>query len=228
MRQLALDFDLAPLASLENFVATGNEDAWAHLRLWADNPLRAPVPTYLWGESGSGKTHLLRAVASAVQGQGARVGWLDAAQWHPPEFDDAWQVVVLDDCHLYTAEQQAVAFNWFINAQSPAQGQARWVLAAGRLPPADLQLREDLRTRLGWGQVFQLQALSEAERRAVLRRAADQRGVHLSDEVMAFMLNRFSRDLSSLMHLLAQLDAYALRTQRAITIPLLKSMLENE
>ena len=66
------------------------------------------------------------------------------------------------------------------------------------------------------------------EQEAVLRRAADERGVFLSDDVMDFMLNRFSRDLSSLMMLLDQLDAYALRTQRAITIPLLKSMLENE
>jgi DnaA-homolog protein len=76
--------------------------------------------------------------------------------------------------------------------------------------------------------VFQLQALSENERRAVLRRAADERGVFLSDEVMDFMLKRFSRDLSSLMMLLDQLDGYALRTQRAITIPLIKAMLESE
>ena len=62
----------------------------------------------------------------------------------------------------------------------------------------------------------------------VLRRAADLRGVFLSDEVMDFMLNRFSRDLSSLMLLLETLDGYALRTQRAITIPLIKAMLENE
>mgnify|MGYP006185826559 CR=1 FL=1 len=126
------------------------------------------------------------------------------------------------------AAQQAAAFNWFVNAQSPAHGPARWVLAAATCPPADLRLREDLRTRLGWGHVFQLQALSETERRAVLRRAADERGVFLSDEVMDFMLRRFSRDLSSLMMLLDQLDGYALRTQRAITIPLIKSMLENE
>jgi DnaA-homolog protein len=45
---------------------------------------------------------------------------------------------------------------------------------------------------------------------------------------MDYMLTRFSRDLASLMQLLEQLDGYALRTQRAITIPLIKSMLENE
>ena len=72
-----------------------------------------------------------------------------------------------------------------------------------------------------------MQLLSESERRSVLRQAADARGVFLSDEVMDFMLNRFSRDLGSLMELLDLMDGYALQTQRAITIPLIKSMLEN-
>ena len=228
MKQLALDIGLAPLPSLDNYAAHGNEAALEHLRLWVDNPLRSPVPTLLWGPPGCGKTHLLQAVRLALQGQGAAVGWLDATTVHPPHFDERWNAVLMDDCQLFTAEQQAAAFNWFVNAQTPSSGPARWVLAAADRPPADLKLREDLRTRLAWGHVFQLSDLAEAERRAVLRRAADERGVFLSDEVMAFMLNRFSRDLGSLMALLDELDAYALRTQRAITIPLIKAMLENE
>lgn len=146
----------------------------------------------------------------------------------PPEFNESWAAVILDDCHLYTAVQQQAAFNWFVNALSAPDGRPRWVLAAGQMPPADLVLREDLRTRLGWGHVFALQALTEPERRSVLRREADARGVFLSDEAMDFMLTRFSRDLGSLMQLLDQLDAYALQTKRAITIPLIKSMLESE
>jgi DnaA family protein len=228
MKQLALDIGLAPLPTLDNFVAVGNEAALEHLRLWARNPQRSPVPTFLWGESGCGKTHLLRAVREALREQGAPVGWLDAATLDPPDYDERWEAVLLDDVQLYTAAQQAAAFNWFVNAQSPAHGPSRWVLAACDRPPADLLLREDLRTRLGWGHVFQLRALGETERRAVLRRAADERGVFLGDEVMDFMLKRFSRDLSSLMLLLERLDGYALRTQRGITIPLIKSMLEDE
>jgi DnaA family protein len=228
MQQLALDIGLTPVPNLANFVAGGNEPALDHLRLWTENPMRSPVPTFLWGESGCGKTYLLAAVRERLREHGSRVGWIDASRWAPGDYDDQWDAVLLDDCHLYTSEQQAAAFNWFINAQHPAQGRARWVLAAADRPPADLLLREDLRTRLGWGHVFQLHVLGEPERRAVLRRAADERGVFLGDEVMDFMLNRFSRDLSSLMMLLDQLDAYALRTQRVITIPLIKSMLENE
>lgn len=223
MKQIALDIGLAAAPSLDNFFAGPNEAACEHLRLWARNATRSPVPSYLWGEAASGKTHLLKAVREALREQGATVGWLDASIHEPPEFSEAWSAVLLDDVHLYTAVQQHAAFNWFVNAQT----HQRWVLAAGTLPPADLKLREDLRTRLGWGHVFALQVLTEAERRAVLRQAADARGVFLGDEVMDFMLTRFSRDLGSLMQLLDQLDGYALANKRAITIPLVKSMLED-
>jgi DnaA family protein len=224
MKQIALDIGLAPGPTLASYFAGSNEPALRHMQLWAGSPTRSPVPTYLWGESASGKTHLLKAVEQSLREQGASAGWLDATIHEPPEFNESWAVVLLDDVHLYTAVQQHAAFNWFVNAQTHQRG----VLAAGLLPPADLQLREDLRTRLGWGHVFQLHVLQEPERRAVLRQEADARGVFLGDDVMDFMLTRFSRDLGSLVALLGQLDGYALQTKRAITIPLIKSMLENE
>lgn len=224
MKQLPLPIGLARAPTLSAFFAGPNEPALAHLKLWVGSPTRSPVPTYLWGPAASGKTHLLKAVREALREQGATAGWLDATLLEPPPYDERWAVVLLDDVHLYTAVQQHAAFSWFVSAQSLQRG----VLSAGLLPPAHLQLREDLRTRLGWGHVHQLQLLSEPERRSVLRQAADDRGVFLGDEVMDFMLTRFSRDLGSLMQLLEQLDAYALQTQRAITIPLIKSMLENE
>ncbi len=232
MKQLALDIGLATGPTLARFFAGPNEAALQHLRLavgeGSSQSTRSPVPTYLWGESGSGKSHLLQAVRQSLREQGASVGWLDPSVTGPADFDENWTAVLMDDVHLYSTGQQAMAFNWFVNAISPASGRPRWVLAAGNVPPADLPLRDDLRSRLGWGHVFQLQTLDETACRAVLRQEADARGIFLGDEVMDYMLSRFSRDLGSLMNLLGQLDAYALRTQRAITIPLLKAMLESE
>ncbi len=226
MKQIVLDMGLASGPTLQNFFPGPNEDVCQHLRLWVGNELRSPVPTYLWGESGSGKTHLLRAVAQALQVQGTLVGWLDATMTEPKGFDASWQVVLFDDVQAYSAVQQHMAFNWFVNATAPVDGRQRWVLAARDRPPSDLPLREDLRTRLGWGHVYQLHVLDESQRRAVLRQHAEDRGVFLKDEVMDFILNRFSRDLGSLVQLLDALDVYALQTQRPITIPLIKSMLE--
>ncbi len=223
MKQIALDIGLASGPTLASFFAGPNEAALKHLQLWAGSPTRSPVPTYLWGATGSGKTHLLKAVREALREQGATAGWMDASVLEPPEFNEAWSVVLLDDVHLYTAVQQHAAFNWFVNAQTLQRG----LLAAGELPPADLKLREDLRTRLGWGHVFALLPLSEPERRAVLRQQADDRGVFLGDEVMDYMLTRFSRDLGSLTELLSLIDGYSLQTKRPITIALIKSMMDN-
>ena len=99
------------------------------------------------------------------------------------------------------------------------------ILSAGSVPPIDLEVREDLRTRLGWGHVFALQPLAEPEVRAALRREADRRGTFLSDEVMDYLLTRFARDLKHLMTQLDRLDEFSLSTKRAITVPLLKQML---
>jgi DnaA family protein len=227
MKQIALDIGWATGPTLATFFAGPNEEALSHLKLWVGGSsslgLRSPVPVYLWGASGSGKTHLLKAAKEALHEQGATVGWLDASVLTPPDYDETWAAVLMDEVHLYTASQQHAAFNWFINAQTYQRG----VLAAGGLPPADLKLRDDLRTRLGWGHIFQLHLLDETERRTVLRLAADARGLFLSEEVMDFMLSRFSRDLGSLMELLDLMDGYALQTKRGITIPLIKSMMDN-
>lgn len=228
MKQIALDIGLVTAPAFSNFFMGSNHAALSHLQLWSGSPLRSPVPTYLWGDSGSGKTHLLKAAVNSLQQLGARIGWLDASVMEPAPFNESWSAVVMDDCHLYTAVQQQAAFNWFVNAVSSADGQPRGVLAAGNVPPADLILRDDLRSRLGWGHIYELHALSEPESRAVLCKEAQARGFFLSDEVIGFVLSRFSRDLNSLMQLLDQLDGYALQTQRAITVPLIKAMLENE
>ena len=227
MKQMALDIGLHTTPTLDSFFAGPNSAALQHLRLWTTSQMPSPVPTYLWGESGSGKSHLLRAVQTELSSSGVSVGWLDADQNDRLNFDESWTAVLMDDVHLYNLEQQQLAFNWFVNALTPKSGSPRWVLAAGMLPPADLKLRDDLRSRLGWGHVYGLQVLSDTERRAVLRSEADARGLFLSDEVMSYMLSRFSRDLSSLMILLDHLDQFALQTKRAITIPLIKSMLES-
>lgn len=228
MKQIALDIGLSAGPTVANFCAGPNAAALQHLELWlgdkSNAKSRSPVPTYYWGPVGSGKTHLLKAAREGLREQGARVGWLDASVHNAPDYSEDWAAVLLDDVHAYTAAQQQVAFNWFVNAQSLQ----RPVMAAGMLAPVELKLRDDLRTRLGWGHIFGLQLLSEAERRAVLRQAADSRGVFLGDEVMDFMLTRFSRDLGHLMELLELLDGYSLQSKRAITIPMIKSMMENE
>jgi DnaA-homolog protein len=217
MKQIPLAIAFEVERSFESFISGSNRLTVEQFR----NHLPSTTPLYLWGASGSGKTHLLQALVQQQQMRGARVGWFDTASPLPWAHDESWAVLVLDECESFNADQQQAAFALFVEAAS--HGTA--VLAAGRLPPVDLPLRDDLRTRLGWGLVLALQALNEAETRAALRREADRCGLFLSDEVMDYLLTRFERDLKSLMGLFERLDEFAWVHKRAITLPALKQML---
>lgn len=220
MRQLPLAFGPRPPQTFESYLARANAPAVAHLQ-----SLQSPAaPVYLWGPPGSGKTHLLHALTLAAQERGERAGWFSATSPLPFEFDDTWSLIVIDEADALEAARQHGAFTLFIEAMSHGVQ----LVAAGRLPPVDLPVRDDLRTRLGWGHVFALQPLAESEARAALRREADRRGIFLSDDVMDYVLSRFSRDMKDLMGLLDRLDDFALAQQRAITVPLLKLMLSEE
>jgi DnaA family protein len=192
----------------------------AQLRV-ACEPGAPTTPLYLWGDQGTGKTHLLRALVHEVQRRGGRVGWFDATQPLPWLHEESWGLLVLDGCEAYDSPQQHAAFTLFVEATT----QATLIAASGRLPPVDLPLRDDLRSRLGWGHVMAVQALSEAESRAALRREADRRGLFLSDEVIDHLLHRYARDLKHLMIQLDRLDEFALVHKRALTVPLLRQML---
>jgi DnaA-homolog protein len=224
MKQLPLAIGAignGPEQSFASFVAGPNGAALAHLRQGSAGP--APA-CYLWGASGTGKTHLLRALVRQAHEHGQRSGWFEAGSALPWELNEAWSLLVIDDCQDLDQARQHAAFALFVDAIT--QGIA--VAAAGRMPPVDLPLREDLRTRLGWGHVFALQPLGEAEMRAALRREADRRGVFLSDEVMDYLLTRFERNLKPLMAQLDRLDRFSLAHKRAITVPMLKQMLAEE
>jgi DnaA-homolog protein len=218
MKQIPLAIGAEPIRSFDNFLPGGNAALLAHLQ--ALGPQSAPV--YLWGPSGSGKTHLLQALVTQAQHQGARAGWFDSTRSAPWVHDETWTLLAFDGCDALDAGQQQAAFGLFVAATGVP------VVAAGRVPPVDLPLREDLRTRLGWGHVFAVQPLGEVEVRAALRREADQRGVFLSDDVMNYLLTRFARDLKHLMAQLDRLDQFSLVHKRAITVPMLKQMLAEE
>lgn len=226
MQQLVLDLGLARVPSLDDFRVGDNQAALVHLREWAQRGLvfRSAVPTYLWGSSGVGKSHVLRAVQDELQQRGVAVGFCDASTRDAEDFDERWGAVVMDDVDQYDAPQQHSAFKWFVNAQT-----ARCpVLAAGAGPASALALRADLRTRLASGLAFELRPLDEAGCREVLQTSARARGLVLGDGVLDFVFARFSRDLASLVQLLDRLDQFALSAQRSITIPLVRSMLESE
>lgn len=196
-RQLALPISPPPEPTLDNFVPGSNAELLATLRELAAGRCAESV-IYLWGEPGSGRSHLLRA--------SARDG-----------------VVCADDVERLDEAGQIALFN----AINRAREASSTVLAAGNAPPAQLALREDLRSRLGWGLVYQVKPLTDAEKAQFLHAEAARRGLRVSDEVVWYLLGHVRRDLHSLTALLERLDRASLEQRRAITVPLVREALRS-
>lgn len=199
MEQLPLEISRAPEPAFDNFLPGDNAEALASVHALALGGLPEPI-VYLWGTPGSGRSHLLRAAGRA----------------NP-------SLAVADDVESLDAGAQQALFN-AINAARDGRG---GVLAAGDAPPAGLRLREDLRTRLGWGLVYQLKPLTDEQKAEHLRTAAARRGLALPDEVVAYLLARLPRDLYSLNALLDRLDRHSLARQRPLTVPLVREVLQS-
>lgn len=237
MRQMPLDLGPVAAPGLDDFIVGGNAQALNWLRNWPQAGSNQS-PVYLWGASGVGKTHLLRALVEKAVALQFGVIWLNAQTcqiWDAPD-PQGPTLAVIDDCDLLDAHNQHLAFNLFIESAtagvSDVVGEGGVpmlsIVAAGRVPPVDLPVRDDLRTRLGWGLTFALEALDEAGVRDALQREAARRGIDLGEGVLSYLLTRYSRDLGFLMALLDRLDRFALAEHRVVTVPLLKQMLALE
>lgn len=200
MRQLLLDLAGTPPPTFGNFVSGRNAAAVATLHAFG-TPALADRCVYLWGAPGSGRTHLLAA-------------WRDARAADP-------RCVAVDDVENLADARQIELFNLYNRARA---GDA-WLLVAGRAAPAALTLRDDLKSRLAWGLGFELQPLSDAEKRDALLARATAAGMPLPAEMIDYLLARVRRDMPSLIAIVDALDRLSLETKRPVTLPLLRDLL---
>ncbi len=223
MKQLVLEILPPPAPNFANFVAGKNVEAVDALVNAASNTDRQTTKVlYVWGVSGSGKSHLLGAFAAAAGArpapQAAAIEIIGIAQ------SDATHVMV-DDVERLDDEAQVALFD-AIN-QRALDPQAM-VIVAGNVAPRDLPLRPELSSRLGSGLVFALHPLGDGEKLAALKAHAASRGFNLREEVVAYLLRHSRRDMASLVTFLNALDRYSFETGREITLPLLKEMVQPE
>ncbi len=226
MKQLVLDIRPDAPPTLDNFVAGANAELVATLSLIApatQTPAGLPARhVYLWGAPGSGRSHLLRAAAALAADSGRPVQLLRATEVGEALPETPGALLAIDDIDRLAPAAQIALFNAF----NRARGNAQSLLLAGPVAPLGLHLREDLRTRIGQGLIFEVQPLDDSSRAAILATLAERRGLRLTDDVVDFLLRHGRRELASLLAVLDALDAASLERKRPITLPLLREMMQ--
>jgi DnaA family protein len=195
-------------------VARGERDDWALVS----------------GPSGCGKTHLLLATASAASERGARVAYLPLATARGTlrallAAQEQADLVALDGLDAIAGEREDEIALFDFHNRARAAG-TTLLYAARALPSAMPLTLPDLRSRLAQCTQIALSTLPEAERREVLVRRAEARGLQLDESVLDHLFRHYGRDLGTLTALLDRLDRASLAAQRRITVPFLRGVLE--
>jgi len=149
-----------------------------------------------------------------------------------PDILNGWDHVSLFcldnfDSVSYMPEWQEAIFNLYNRRLSRDDGTQASLIVSSQTPLQESNIElKDLRSRLSSGLMFQLKSLNDEHMHLALRVHAEQRGLTLPHETVEFILKRLPRDLSILVENLNVFDQASLQAQRKLTIPFVKSLLE--
>ena len=226
--QLPLGLALKDSARFESFFTGQNQEAVQSLQSAAAG--RGETLIYIAGPAGTGKTHLLQAACHLAAEHQRTTGYLPLQELLNLSVEifqglEQLDLVCLDDAQAVAGqdEWERGLFDLFNRLRD--SGSTLLVAAAQRPDLAGFEL-PDLVSRLGWGVTYALKPLADDEVLAALAYRALGRGLELPEETASFLLKRIPRDLPSVFDLLDRLDEASMIEQRRLTIPFVKSVLD--
>ena len=221
-QQLTLGIRLRDDATFENYFLSENKQVVHELQI-QNEPY-----VFLFGEHGTGKSHLLQAACHEVGQKGLPVVYLPLTEegLMPAMLDglENMSLIALDDIQEVIGNEkwEYALFNLYNRVREKGVN----LLVSSSLPLASLNIKlADLKSRLSWGPTFQLNTLSDKEKIHALQQRAKNRGLVLADEVVTYLLKRSPRDMNSLFSLFEKLDKASMVEKRKLTIPFIKNYL---
>ena len=230
--QLALNVTLKDGLRFESFFAeegSANSELLAILQSFVDSS--EPQQNIIWGESLSGKTHLLQACCAKQAENNGTVSYipLKVLSVYGEEVLKGLSnssIVVVDDVDSIIGDKawETALFNLINQTRDKRQH----LLLSSKVNPRQLNcLLPDLASRLIWGGSYQLHILNDHDKAKALKVRADQRGFDLSDRVVDHLFRYYPRDIESLMDILDKLDKESLRLKTKITVPFVKQVINS-
>ncbi len=183
----------------------------------------------LWGDKGSGKSHLLQAICHKSFEEGHQAAYLPLHSLihygaRVLEGLEYKHILALDDVDLIVGfpEWEYALFTLINQARLLDQ---RIAFSASSNPMTMGWQLPDLSSRLLWGTILQIHPLTDQDKSEALRLRAKLRGFNLPDNVIDYINKRYPQDFDSLLTLLDHLDRSSFEAQRRITIPFVREVM---
>ncbi|WP_439259185.1 DnaA inactivator Hda [Lonepinella sp. BR2930] len=228
MQQLSLPIHHLDDETLENFYGDNN---LLLLNSLHKNFQQLQQPFfYIWGTSGSGKSHLLKAVTNYISSESRHSIYVPLSKYayfSTAVLDNLEQqdVICLDDLQAVTGNHdwELAIFDLFNRVKE--KNTALLIISSDHSPTSLPVKLPDLASRLRWGEIYQLHPLNETQKIQALQQNAHQLGIELPEETANFLIKRLDRDMHSLFTAVTKLDKASLQAQRKLTIPFVKEIL---
>jgi DnaA family protein len=231
--QLSLPIGLKDTESFASFIPGQNAQACSYLnQLFAEREGKKVNNwlTYLFSDSGMGKSHLLYATCQQAELADETCIYLsfNEKQYMSPDVLiglENYRLICLDDIQELQGEDawQIAVFDLINRVKEQSNS---CLVITGDQPTQQLSLElPDLISRLSWGTNFQLYSLTDQQRQQALIVKAQHRGLNMSKDVARYLVNHWQRDMPALIASLDILDEQSLQQQRKLTIPFVKSIL---
>lgn len=226
-KQLPLHFEFRANQGFSDFFVGSNLETVAHLQKSATGLGEQQI--YLWGKSGLGKSHLLKACCQQAQELKRSNFYLELSASRLPEASilmglDEIELVCIDNIDQFSGNP--IWERAFFNFYNQHRERCHTLVVSAPCPVQDLALNlPDLETRLNWGLSLKIQDMNDDDKVSALAFRAKQMGFEISPQIGHYLLNHCDRELSSLWILLEKLDKASLSAKRLVTIPFIKQVL---
>ncbi|MBI4962922.1 MAG: hypothetical protein HY913_06590 [Desulfomonile tiedjei] len=236
MTQLLLPFATPPRFTLDNLVIhEGIREALLTIRsVYESGELPRPF-LFLHGAAGTGKTHMMNALASHLKerldpekclvklivpvGSPASFPDLEELVTSVDGNDEEKCAVLVDDVHLMDDHNKHHL--WNLSNQLVRSGAP--LIMSSRLPPDEIFENDPhMKSRITAGLVLWLEPPEDSVRVLILDKMARDKHVRISPDVTHYLVTRKSRNVNDLSMILDILDRSSLELQRRITLPLIK------
>lgn len=185
---------------------------------------------YIHSPHRRGKTHLLKGYCHQFMANSNTCCYLsfNDIKIYPTDILDNLEqqsLICLDDLDAisHSIEWQKAIFDLYNRIRE--KGNAICMMTSKYSPNGLNLLLPDLQSRLSWGEVHQLNALNDVDKRWAIKQRCQHWGIQISDETIQFLMHRTSREIAKLIDRLRQLEQLSLSEKRDITIPFIKKYL---